>query len=149
MYNLIEYSDNYSKTSGILWQYRRDVRAVNNSDVIIDFTEANATTDSFVLKQKLTDQTCSNGTENVEIMVPLIYLSNFGRTLEMPLVIYEIIFDLNQSENCVIVATNVTAQATTYSKTDANRYAPVVVLSTQNHAKLLKQLKSGFKKTIK
>ena len=46
------------------------------------------------------------------------------------------------------MATNVTAQATTYSKTDANRYAPVVVLSTQNHAKLLKQLKSGFKKTI-
>ena len=81
-------------------------------------------------------------------MVPLIYLSNFGRTLEMPLVICEIIFDLNQSENCVIVATNVTAQATTYSKTDANRYAPVVVLSTQNHAKLLKQLKSGFQKTI-
>ena len=57
MYNLIEYSDNYSKTSGILWQYCRDVRAVNNSDVIIDFTEANATTDSFVLKQKLTNQT--------------------------------------------------------------------------------------------
>ena len=49
MYNLIEYSDNYSKTSGILCQYHRDVPAVNNDGAIIGFTEANAT-NSFILK---------------------------------------------------------------------------------------------------
>ena len=63
MYNLIEYSDNYSKTSGSLWQYCRDVPAVNNDDAIIDFTVANATTDLFNLTEKLTGQTGNNGTK--------------------------------------------------------------------------------------
>ena len=49
MYNLIEYSDNYSKTSGSLWQYCKDIPAVNNNDEIIDFDGANAT-DSFNFK---------------------------------------------------------------------------------------------------
>ena len=51
LYNLIEYSDNYSNTSEILWQYCRDAPAVNDDEVITDFTEANATTDSFSLKK--------------------------------------------------------------------------------------------------
>ena len=63
MYNLIGYSDNYSKTSGILWQYCRDVPAVDNDNEITDFTEANATTDSFNFKVKLTDQTGNNDTK--------------------------------------------------------------------------------------
>ena len=58
MYNLIEYSDNYSKTSGILWQYCRD-------GAIVNFNEANATTDSFNIKEKLTGQTGKNGINNV------------------------------------------------------------------------------------
>ena len=77
MYNLIEYSGNYSKTFGILWQYCRDVPAVNDDGAITDFTEASASTDSFNLKVKLTSQTGNNGTRNVEIMVQLKYLSNF------------------------------------------------------------------------
>ena len=56
--------------------------------------------------------------------------------------------DLNWSENCVIVATNVAAQATTFPITDTKLYVPVVTLSTQDNSKLLKQLKSGFKRTI-
>ena len=148
MYNLIEYRDNYSKTSGILWQYCRDVPAVNDDDQILDFTEANTTTDSFNLKGKLTDQTGNNGTKNVEIMVPLKHLSNFWRTLEMPLINCEITLDLNWFENCVIVATNVAVQAKTFSITDTKLYAPVVTLSTQDNAKLLEQLKSDFKRTI-
>ena len=56
MHNLKEYSDNYSHTSGILWQYCRDVRSVNDDGAITDFTEANAITDSFNLKVKLTGQ---------------------------------------------------------------------------------------------
>ena len=67
VYNSIEYSDNYSKTSGIVWQYCRHVAAVNDDNEIIDFTDANATTDSFNLEEKLTGQTDSNDTKNVEI----------------------------------------------------------------------------------
>ena len=51
MYNLIEYSDNYSKTSGSLWQYCKDIPAVNNNGNIVDFNGANAT-DSFNFKLK-------------------------------------------------------------------------------------------------
>ena len=81
MYNLIEYSDNYSKTSGSLWQYCKDIPAVNNNGNIVDFNGANAT-DSFNFKTKITDQTDNNGRiGNAKIMVPLKYLSNFWRTL--------------------------------------------------------------------
>ena len=84
----------------------------------------------------------------VVVMLPLKYLSNFWRTLEMLLITCEITVDLNWSENCVIAATNVTAQVTKISITDAKRYVPVVTLSAQDNAKLLEQLKSGFKRTI-
>ena len=78
MFNLIEYSDNYSKTSGSLWQYCEDIPAVNNAGNIVDFTATN-TTDSFKFKTKITGQTNDDGEINdVEIMVPLKYLSNFG-----------------------------------------------------------------------
>ena len=76
MYNLIEYSDNYSKTSGRLWQYCKDIPAVNNNGDIVDFNGANAT-DSFNFKTKITGQTNDDGIINVEVMVPLKYLSNF------------------------------------------------------------------------
>ena len=65
MYNLIEYIDNYSKTTAILFPFCRDVLAVDDDDgEITDFTEANATTDTFNLKVKLTGQTDNNGTKN-------------------------------------------------------------------------------------
>ena len=82
MYNLIEYSDNYSKTSGSLWQYCKEMPAINNG-AIVNFNEANAT-DSFSFKTKITGQTNDDGTININIMVPLKYLGNFWRTLEMP-----------------------------------------------------------------
>ena len=63
MYNLIEYSDNYSKTSGILWQYCRDEPTVYDNGAITDFTEANAITDSFKIKEKITGQTDNNDTK--------------------------------------------------------------------------------------
>ena len=79
MYNLIEYSDNYSRTSGSLWQYCKDIPAVDNNNAIVNFAE-NSLTDSFNFKVKMTGQTGDDGTKNVEIMVPLKYLSNFWRT---------------------------------------------------------------------
>ena len=91
MYNLIEYNDNYSKTSGSLCQYCKDIPAVNNNRDIVEFNGAN-TIDSFNFKAKITGQTGDNGTKEVEIMVLLKYLSHFWRTLEMPLINYY--FDL-------------------------------------------------------
>ena len=90
MYNLIEYSDNYAKTTGGLWQYCKDIPARNNNNnTIIIFAENNLT-DSFNFKVKFTGQTGNNGTKDVEIMVPLKYLSNFWRTLEMLLINCEV-----------------------------------------------------------
>ena len=81
MYKLIEYSDNYSQTSGSLWQYCKEIPAVVDNDAIIDFNGADAT-DSFNFKTKITVETNNNGIINIEIMVPLKYLSNFWRTLK-------------------------------------------------------------------
>ena len=80
MYNLIEYTDNYAKTSGSLWQYCLDIPPLDNNNAITFFTENNHT-DSFNFKAKITGQTGDNGTKDVEIMFPLKYLSNFWRTL--------------------------------------------------------------------
>ena len=77
MYNLIEYSDKYSKTSGSLWQYYKDIPAVNDNGNTVNFNEANVT-DSFNYKSKIAGQTEDDGDiNNAEIMVPLKYLSNF------------------------------------------------------------------------
>ena len=127
MYNLIEYIDNYAKTTGSLWQYCKDIPARNNNNGITEFTGGN-TTDSFSFKAKITGQTGDDGTKDVEIMVPLKYLSNFWRTLEMVLI------------NCEVNAT--------FAITDTKLYVPVVTLSTQENTKFLQQLKSGFKRVI-
>ena len=85
--------------------------------------------------------------KNVKIMA-LKFLSNFGRTLEMPLINCEINLILTWSANCVISNAAVN-QATTFAITYTKLYVPVVTLSTQDNAKLLKQLKSRFKRTVK
>ena len=148
MYNLIEYSDDYSKTSGSLWQYCKDIPAVNNDGDIVDFDGANAT-DSFNFKTKITGKTGENGRkDNVEIMVPLKYLSNVWVNLEMPLINCEFELILTWSGKCVIVNTDVAARNPTFTITKTNPFVPVVTLSTQDNAKFLPQLKSGFKRTI-
>ena len=83
MYNLIEYSDNYSKISGSLWQYCKDIPAV---DDVLDIAIFNGTndTDSSNFKSKIIGKTNDDGyIENVEIMILLKYLSNFWRTLNI------------------------------------------------------------------
>ena len=96
----------------------------------------------------MTGQTGDDGKQNVEIMVPLKYLSNFWRTLEMFLTNCEINLILTWSTNRVIVSTNVANQNTTFKITDTKLYVPVVTLSTQDNSKLFQQLKSGFKGVI-
>ena len=147
MYNLVEYSDNYTKTTGSLWQYCRDIPARNANNEIIIFSEDN-TTDSFKFKAKITGQTGNDATKDVETMVPLKYLSDFLRTLEMPLINCEVNLILTWSSNCVLVATAIQNQAVTFEITDTKLYVPVVTLSTQENTKFLQQLKSGFKRLI-
>ena len=148
MYNLIEYSDNYSKTSGSLWQYCKEIPAVNNAGNIVDFNGANAT-DSFNFKTKITGQTNNDGEiNNVKIMVPLKYLSNLWRTLKMPLINCEVNLILTWSANCVILYTNIANLIPTFTVTETKLYVSVFTLSTQENVKLLPQLKSGFKRTI-
>ena len=148
VYSLIEYSDNYSKTSRSLWQYCKEIPAVNNDGNIVDFNGANET-DSFKFKTKRTSETNDDGEmDNVEIMVSLKYLSNCWRTLEMPLINGEAELILTWSANCIIIYTDFVNQVPTFEITETNLYVPVVTLSTQFNAKLLPQLKSGFKRTI-
>ena len=84
MYNSIAYGDNYSKTSGSLWRYYRDERALNNG-AIVNFYAANNSA-SFKFKQKMTRVTATGGTKDVEITIPLKNLGNFWRTPEMSLI---------------------------------------------------------------
>ena len=81
-------------------------------------------------------------------MVPLKYLSNLWRTLEMPLINCEIELILTWSRNCVIIYTDVNNQVPTFTITETNLYVPLVTLSTQDNSKLLPQLKNGFERTI-
>ena len=103
MYNLIEYSDAYLKTSESLWQYHRDEPALDNNGNIIDFPDDNNNSASYKFKQKITGQTGNGGTKDVEIMVPSKYLYNVWRTLEMPLINCEISLQLKWSKKCIIV----------------------------------------------
>ena len=134
MYNLIEYNDNYSKTSGSLWKCYKD----DPSDNITQ-------SESFKYKIKITGKTPEAETKDVEITVPLKYFSNFWRTLECPLINCEVNRILTQSPTCVI--SSATGQAT-FKITETRHYVPVETLSTPDNAKLLQQLKSGFKRTI-
>ena len=133
IYNLREYSNNYSRTSGSLWWYYKD----EPNDNLLD-------SESFKSKIEIIGNTpADNNKKDIEIIVPLKCLNNFWRTLEIPLTNVDII--LTWSSTCVI--TNSTG-AERFAITDTKLFVPVVTLSTQDNAKLLQQLKSGFKRTI-
>ena len=117
IHNLMKYSDNYSKTSGRLWQYCEEIPALNDDGGITNFNGANAT-DSFNFKNKITGKTNNNGRIDAELTVSLKYLSNFWITLKMPLI------------NCTIIYTNIANQGPTFTTTETNLYVPVVTLST-------------------
>ena len=147
IYNSIECSDNYSKTSGSLWQYCKNIPAVDNNNASVNFTDNNLI-DLFNFNVKITGQTGDDGTKNVEIMVLLKHLSNFWRTLEMLLINCKINLIFTWSTNCIIASTSVANQNATFAITDTKLYVPVVPLSTQDNSKLLQQLKLSFKRVI-
>ena len=167
MYNLLEYSKNYKKTTGSFWNYYRNepnsgIGGENNS---VNYSIKDSK--SFDYKTSITGKLEGNNTEKeVEIVVPLKHLSNFWRTLDMPLINCEINLILTWSENCVLTskATRdaVPAQGgnpavaaidnptnATFKITDKKLYVPVVTLSTENDKRLLEQLKTGFKRSIR
>ena len=81
-------------------------------------------------------------------MVPLKYLSNFCRTLGIPLTNCEINLIVTWSANCCTIDPPINNQIPTFAITHTKPYIPVVTLSTQDNAELLQQLKSSFKRTI-
>ena len=101
MYNLIEYSDNYQDSSATLYQYKRDEPP--EADAVADLTADHL--DSFKYKIKLGNITAANpdnarlGRLNVKVVVPLKYLNNFFRSLEMPLINCKIKLNLTWKKN--------------------------------------------------
>ena len=96
--------------------------------------------------------------KKVEIVVPLKYLSNFWRTLDMPLIHCEVSLTLTWSVNCVITSMEKRRRGRNRDKSSTNGtlkikdtklYVSVVTLSAQDDNKLLEQLKASFKRTIK
>ena len=163
MCNLIEYSKNYSKTSGSLWNYYRDEpnSGLGGADKNINCSIKDAK--SFDDKTSITGKLDGiDTTKDVEIAVPLKYLSNFWRTLDMSFINCEVSLILTWSEKCVITSKRTREEVAgdnpvaginnptgeTFKITDATFYVPVITLSTEDDNKLLEKLKTRFKKTI-
>ena len=137
MYILIDYSDNYFKSSGTLWHYDRYELFLNANGAIDDFVVDNNKNASFKFKTKIAGRTENDDTNNVKIRVPLKYLSNFWRTLEVPLINYEINFIPTWSNKCFIIDNPIAVHESTFIITDAKLYVTVVTLSNQDNRKLL------------
>ena len=133
-YNLVEYSNKYSKTPASLWQYCKDVpnHPIKQSE-------------SFKFKLKFLENTNITGIIDGELAVSSKYLRNFRITLEMLLINCEFNLILTWSEKCEISEGN---RATTFKIRDTKLYVPVVTLSTQDNVKLFEQLKVGSRGTI-
>ena len=103
MYNLVEYSDNYSDILESLWQFKRDEQNINNGNTPVGVNSTNSTPFKYKSSFFKTLEDGDNGIfKNVKIAVPLKYLSNFWRSLEMPLINCKIHLELNWSKDCVM-----------------------------------------------
>ena len=173
MYNLLEYSKNYRKTIGSLYNYYRDELTNDNipaNNVFDNIRVIN--TNAFSYKNKIIGNTYNvaagaagygankEGTQTIELAVPLKYLGNFWRALNMPLICCEVSLELKWNKNCVItsleerdliaplVGRDNHPAGATLSINDCKLYIPVVILSKDDKIKLLTNLKSGFTREI-
>ena len=169
MYNLLEYSKNYRKTIGSLYNYYRDELsddADNNNFNNIKIVNSNA----FKYKNKIIGNTYNinataddydvnkEGTQKIELAIPLKYLGNFWRALNMPLISCEVSLELKWNKNCIITSLdrrqvgarprNNAPTGATLAINDCKLYIPVVTLSKDDEIKLLTNLKSGFTREI-
>ena len=150
MFNLIECSKTYRKTTGSLWNYYRDEPR----------NPLSSNSESFKYKTNIVRRTPENNDSliDVKVFIPLKHLSNFWRALNIQLINCEVELILNWSKKLVLVDATVNAgtkvaivapSGATFKITDTKLYVPVVTLSKENDTKLLYQLKLGFKRTIK
>ena len=169
MYNLLEYSKNYRKTIGSLYNYYRDELSNNADDN--NFANINAVnSNTFKYKNKITGNTYNvdagaqgydvnkNGTQEVELAIPLKYLDNFWRALNIPLISCEVFLELKWDRNCVITSLEQrdigggnrdnAPTGATLAINDCKLYVPELTLSNDDEIKLLTNLKSGFKREI-
>ena len=148
MYNLIEYSDNYQDSSAILYQYKRDEQPVNNDGNIINLTAADS--ESFKYKINLLGNPVHDAATNIaklsiKVAVPLKYLSNFFRSLEMPLSNCKIKLNLTWEKECVLSNQAGTA---VFIINDTKLYVPVVTLSKEDNKDFIEQQNKGFQRSI-
>ena len=171
MYNLLEYSQNYRKTIGSLHNYYRDELSDDNNPN--NFPNTNVVNSSaFEYKNKITSNRYNVaagaaghdankiGKQDVELAIPLKYLGNFWRALNIPLISCEVFLELKWNKNCVITsleqrqadagapAVNGTTTGAMFAINDCKLYVPVVTLSKDDEIKLLTNLKSRFKREI-
>ena len=139
MYNLIEYSDNYSDTSGILWNFKRD-EMEGDVDLTVDGNHIpNNSSSSNYTGSLIT------GWNDIKIAAPLKYLSNFWRSLEMPLINCKVELSLSWNPNCVL---SILAGNSYFTIADAKLDVPIVTLSAEDNTKLSKLLREKFKRPV-
>ena len=144
MYNLIEYSDNYQDSSATLYQYKRDESP--EDDAVADLTADNSSS----LKYKISllgNPVVANDIVrvNVKVVVPLKYLSNIFRSLEMPLINCKIKLTLTWKKECVLSTDDGNA---VFIINDTKLYIPVVTLSKEDNKDFIEQQNKGFERSI-
>ena len=144
MYNLIEYSNNYQDSSATLYQYKRDEPP--EDDAVADLTADNSS--SFKYKVSLLGNPVLDGNitkRSVKVVVPLKYLSNFFRSLEMPLINCKIKLNLTWKKECVLSTDNGNA---VFIINDTEMYVQVVTLSKEDNKDFIEQQNKGFQRSI-
>ena len=144
MYNLIEYSDNYQDSSATLYQYKRDEPP--EDDAVADLTADNS--DPFKYKISLLgNPVVANNIarRSVKVVVPLKYLSNFFRSLEMPLINCEIKLNLSWKKECVLSTGNGNAVLII---NNTKLHVPVVTLSKEDNKDFIEQKDKKFQRSI-
>ena len=159
MYNLLEYSKNYRKTIGSLYNYYRDELSDDADDNNFDNIKV-VNSNTFKYKNKIIGNTYNvdagaqgygvnkNVTQEVELAIPLKYIGSFWRALNIPLISCEVSLELKWDKNCVITSLEQRDIGATLGITDCKLYVPAVTLSKDDEIKLLTNLKSGFKREI-
>ena len=144
MYNLIEYSDNYQDSSATLYQYYRDeppeANAIN--DLTTD-TSSSFKYKVYLLGNPVVDNNIAR--KNVKVVVPLKYLSNFFRSLEMPLISCNIKLNLTWKKQYVL---SNQAGDGVFIINDTKMYAPVITLSKEDNKDFIEQKNKGFQRSI-
>ena len=144
MYNLIEYSENYQDSSATLYQYKRDEPPEANA--INDLTTD--TSSSFKYKVSLLgNPVVANNIAriNVKVVIPLKYLSNFFRSLEIPLINCKIKLNLTWKKECVLSTDDGNA---VFIINDTKLYVPVVTLSKEDNKDFIEQQNKKFQRSI-